>query len=87
MRKTYTKCTEPRVLKKAKKTGPQNRLLLSVLLDRLGQPVPLQELLLLNGLRNATSRRLRELEVEHGHFSMRLLHRLLVSSRANSARI
>src|SRR4051794_38395788 len=54
MTRAYKHCVVPGVLDKKRKLGKQNQLLLSVLISRLGQPVPLQELLLLNGLHNAT---------------------------------
>ena len=69
----FGNCTDPTLLRKRRAMGTQNRLLLAVLLERLGEEVPLQELLLVNGLRNATSRRLRELGTEHGHFSIRVV--------------
>lgn len=48
--------------------GPQHRRLLSVLAARVGQPVPLLQLLLANELRPETSRRVRELRREFGYF-------------------
>jgi hypothetical protein len=70
MKASFLNCTEPVLLRKPRRIGTENKLLLTVLLERLGKPVPLQELLLINGLRSATSRRLRELETEHGHFKI-----------------
>lgn len=67
----FPHCTEPSVLRKAKPMGVQCKRLLAVLLRDLGTPVPLAELLLANGLRPATPRRLRELENEHGAFRMK----------------
>jgi hypothetical protein len=67
----FPHCTEPSALRKAKSMSPQCKRLLAVLLRDLGTPVPLAELLLANGLRSATSRRLRELEHEHGSFWMK----------------
>jgi len=72
MRKAYATCLDPSLVRKGSKMGRQNRLLLAYLIERRGQEVPLHELLLVNGLHNATSRRLRELETEHGHFRMRV---------------
>ncbi len=72
MRALFANCVISDLLRKPKRIGRQNRLLLSVLVDRLGEPISLQELLLVNGLHNGTSRRLRELETEHGHFSIRV---------------
>jgi hypothetical protein len=72
MRSTYGTCIRPELLRKPRRMGRQNRRLLSVLLKRVGEPVPLQELLLINGLHNATSRRVRELETEHGGFAIRV---------------
>jgi 5-methylcytosine-specific restriction endonuclease McrA len=51
---------------KKRPSGTQNRLLLAMLLERPGEWVPLIELLLANGLRTDTPRRLRELREEHG---------------------
>jgi 5-methylcytosine-specific restriction endonuclease McrA len=70
MESLFGNCIRTELLRKRSRMGAQNRLLLSVLLERVGEPVPLQELLLVNGLHNATSRRLRELETEHGHFTI-----------------
>ena len=67
----FPHCTEPSVLRKVKPISVQCKRLLAVLLRDLGTPVPLAELLLANGLRSATPRRLRELENEHGAFRMR----------------
>lgn len=47
MQDAYPQCTEPSLLRKGKPIGPQTRLLLSVLLERLSEAVPLQELLLI----------------------------------------
>ena len=66
----FGSCSEPDLLRKSKRVGRQNKLLLALLLDRIGDAVPMQELLLVNGLHNATSRRLRELRTEHGHFAI-----------------
>jgi hypothetical protein len=67
----FEHCTEPSVLRKTKPISAQCRRLLGVLMRDLGTPVPLAELLLANGLRSATPRRLRELETEHGAFRIR----------------
>ena len=64
-------CTEPSILRKGKSMGSQCKRLLAVLIRDVGTPVPLAELLLANGLRSATPRRLRELETEHGFFAIR----------------
>jgi hypothetical protein len=58
------------LLVKRAKMGPQNVLLLALLLERVGEPVPLVELLFANDLANATSRRLRELRWEHGGYDL-----------------
>jgi len=63
--------TEPQLLHKGKAMGGQCKRLLGVLIRDIGTPVPLPELLLANGLRSATPRRLRELETEHGAFEIR----------------
>ncbi len=70
MRRAYKTCTEPELLYKGQLMGAQNRRLLGILLQRIGEPVPLPELLLANGLRSATPRRLRELQTEHGFFAI-----------------
>src|SRR5262245_55319726 len=44
----FKNCTDKRLLRKRRAMGSQNRLLLAFLLERIGQPVPLQELLLVN---------------------------------------
>ena len=67
----FEHCTERSVLRKSKPMSGQCKRLLAVLLRDLGTPVPLAELLLANGLRSATPRRLRELETEHGAFRLR----------------
>ena len=64
----FTDCTEPSILRKTKPISSQCKRLLGVLMRDIGTPVPLAELLLANGLRSATPRRLRELETEHGSF-------------------
>ena len=68
--RAFPSCLEPELLRKRQRTGRQNRVLLAHLLAHLNEPVSLHELLLVNGLHNATSRRLRELRVEHGHFDL-----------------
>jgi hypothetical protein len=70
MRRLFGRCKDQSLLRKGERIGRQNRVLLAYLIARVGHPVPLHELLVVNGLRNATSRRLRELETEHGHFSI-----------------
>ena len=75
LQSAYLSCTEPSVLHKTKAISRQCARLLAVLLRDLGQPVPLPELLLVNGLRSGTPRRLRELELEHGAFAMRTYSR------------
>lgn len=67
----FRRCTERHVLRKSKPVSLQCKRLLAVLMRDLGEPVPLPELLLANGLRSGTPRRLRELETEHGCFKMR----------------
>lgn len=71
----FGQCTEAGVLRKGKPMSHQCRRLLGVLIRDLGTPVPLPELLLANALRSATPRRLRELETEHGAFSIRTFAR------------
>lgn len=71
----FSSCTEPSVLHKGKPMSKQCMRLLAVLIRDLGQPVPLPELLLVNGLRSGTPRRLRELELEHGAFAVRTYSR------------
>jgi hypothetical protein len=71
----FESSTEPSLLRKAKPVSAQCKRLLAVLLRDLGEPVPLPELLLANGLRSATPRRLRELETEHGSFKMQTYSR------------
>jgi hypothetical protein len=71
----FASCTEPSVLRKLKPTSAQCKRLLAVLIRDVGTPVPLAELLLANGLRSATPRRLRELQHEHGSFSIRTFAR------------
>jgi 5-methylcytosine-specific restriction endonuclease McrA len=73
MTEMFGDCTDPSLLKKGVRMGKQNRLLLAYLLERVGQPVQLQELLVTNGLHNATSRRVRELATEHGHFAVEVV--------------
>lgn len=73
--KNFEHCTEPAVLVKSKPMSTQCKRLLAVLVRDVGTPVPLAELLLVNGLRSATPRRLRELETEHGAFRMRTYSR------------
>ena len=73
-RRHFARCTEQSALRK-KAMGSQCRRLLSILLRDVGTAVPLQELLLANGLRSATPRRLRELETEHGSFAIRTFSR------------
>lgn len=63
-------CTEPSVLRKTKPMNAQCKRLLAVLIRDIGTPVTLAELLLANGLRSGTPRRLRELEHEHGAFDI-----------------
>ncbi len=69
----------------------QCKRLLAVLMRDLGTPVSLAELLLANGLRSATPRRLRELENEHGAFHMktyakdRVQHYVLESPEPDAA--
>lgn len=75
MRELFFSCTEPSVVRKGKPISLQCKRLLAVLLRDVGTPVPLPELLLANGLRSATPRRLRELETEHGAFEMRTFSR------------
>jgi hypothetical protein len=75
LQSSYSSCTEPAVLHKSKSMSKQCTRLLAILLRDLGQPVPLPELLLVNGLRSGTPRRLRELELEHGAFSIRTYSR------------
>ena len=75
MRELFVSCTEPSVVRKGKPISVQCLRLLAVLLRDVGTPVPLPELLLANGLRSATPRRLRELETEHGAFEMRTFSR------------
>jgi hypothetical protein len=75
LQSSFSSCTEPSVLHKGKPISKQCTRLLAILLRDLGQPVPLPELLLVNGLRSGTPRRLRELELEHGAFSMRTYSR------------
>ena len=67
----FEHCTEQSVLRKTKPISVQCKRLLGVLTRDIGTPVPLAELLLANGLRSATPRRLRELETEHGAFRIR----------------
>ena len=67
----FPDCTERSVLRKTKPMSAQCKRLLAVLRRDLGIAVPLPELLLANGLRPGTPRRLRELETEHGSFKMR----------------
>lgn len=67
----FTECTEPSVRRKTKPISSQCKRLLGVLTRDIGTPVPLAELLLANGLRSGTPRRLRELETEHGAFRIR----------------
>jgi hypothetical protein len=87
----FPHCTEPSALRKAKPISVQCKRLLAVLLRDLGTPVPLAELLLANGLRSATPRRLRELENEHGAFRMktyakdRVQHYVLESPEPDAA--
>lgn len=71
LKSKFASCSERSVLRKAKPISGQCRRLLAVLLRDVGTSVPLAELLLVNGLRSATPRRLRELETEHGSFSIR----------------
>jgi hypothetical protein len=71
----FSTCTEPSILHKAKSMGAQCKRLLAILIRDVGTPVPLAELLLSNGLRSATPRRLRELETEHGCFAIRTFSR------------
>jgi hypothetical protein len=66
----FPACTERGILRKSKPISTQCKRLLAVLLRDVGIPVPLPELLLANGLRSGTPRRLRELETEHGSFRM-----------------
>ncbi|HEY8589524.1 MAG TPA: HNH endonuclease signature motif containing protein [Naasia sp.] len=68
MRRAFPNCIDQSLVRKSRKTGRQNRRLLAYLMAHVGEEVSLQELLLVNGLHNGTSRRLRELETEHGHF-------------------
>lgn len=67
----FTQCTEPSIRRKTKPISSQCKRLLGVLMRDIGTPVALAELLLANGLRSATPRRLRELETEHGAFRIR----------------
>jgi hypothetical protein len=89
--RNFPHCTEPSALRKVKPISEQCKRLLAVLLRDLGTPVPLAELLLANGLRSATPRRLRELENEHGAFHMKtyakdhVQHYVLESSEPNAA--
>lgn len=71
----FASCSEPFVLHKSKAMGLQCKRLLGLLLRDVGIPVPLPELLLANGLRSATPRRLRELETEHGCFAIQTFNR------------
>ena len=71
MQELFPECSEPSVVRKAKPISGQCKRLLAILLRDVGTPVPLPELLLANGLRSATPRRLRELETEHGGFLIR----------------
>jgi hypothetical protein len=71
----FPQCTEPSILVKSKPISGQCKRLLAVLIREVGTPVPLAELLLANGLRSATPRRLRELEMEHGAFRIRTYSR------------
>lgn len=75
LRSAYRHCTEPSMLRKGKPISEQCKRLLAVLVRDVGTPVPLAELLLVNGLRSATPRRLRELKTEHGAFRMRTYSR------------
>ena len=68
---TFAAAQRGHVLRKSKPVSGQCKRLLAVLIRDLGEPVPLPELLLANGLRSGTPRRLRELETEHGCFKMR----------------
>jgi hypothetical protein len=56
MRRAYRNCLDPSLLRKGSKLGRQNRLLLAYLMERPRREVPLHELLLVNGLHNATSK-------------------------------
>lgn len=71
MKRAYKTCTAPELLRKPKKMGTQNKRLLGLMLTRVGEPLSQHELALANGLRSATSRRIRELETEHGFFEIR----------------
>jgi hypothetical protein len=87
----FPHCTEPSALRKVKPISVQCKRLLAVLMRDLGTPVPLAELLLANGLRSATPRRLRELENEHGAFRIatyardRVQHYVLESPAPDAA--
>lgn len=87
----FPHCTEPSALRKVKPMSVQCKRLLAVLMRDLGTPVSLAELLLANGLRSATPRRLRELENEHGAFHMktyakdRVQHYVLESPEPDAA--
>lgn len=61
---------EQRLLTKRDRIGIQNKRVLGLLLQRLGDPVPLFELLLVNEMSSETSRRVRELRHEHGSFDI-----------------
>lgn len=64
------KADDPSLIEKKKGLGPQNKLLLAMLLDRIGEPVPLFELLLANNLSTDTPKRLRELREEQGGWQL-----------------
>ena len=63
----------PALLAKRSKIGPQNRLLLAVLLARVGEPVSLVEVSSTNDLSTGTPRRLRELRWEHGGYDIEVV--------------
>jgi hypothetical protein len=67
LRRLYArKIEDERLIEKRKRLGPQNKLLLAMLLERQGERVPLIDLLLANSLRTDTPKRIRELREEHG---------------------
>jgi hypothetical protein len=57
---------DPSLVTKKKRIGPQNRLLLAMLLEWEGEWVALVDLLLANNLSTDTPKRIRELREEHG---------------------
>lgn len=70
MEELFGEKVDPSLLVKRALIGAESRLLLGVMLGRVGEPISLRELLIVNSFHTATARRIRELRNAHGGFDI-----------------